>query len=319
MKLLRKYRLRIGYPEKRYTTEIDTGIMESSANEITDLHIDFTVTKSDNSSDTLNTAKISIYNLNDQSKRLIEKPDSVVILEAGWENDSFGLIFQGDIVTYNHVKNGADWVTTVECADGYVGVREAIVSKNYPPDTSVQSILTDLIKGEAGDEVYYSAVGVQFTRPPLGLGLAIGEMKGLGIFDTYENGLSVSKPTKQAIDDICYAHRLKWSIQDGKAYVSGIRGDESPKYTMPLISEETGLIQSPEIIYEAIAKRKNDKTPVKGYKFKCTMNHEVLPEIFVKIVSEQVDAIAKVKKVRHSGSFEGGSWDTEVEAIVQEF
>jgi hypothetical protein len=318
MKLLRKYRLKVGFPEQRYVTDVDGVIVPSNAAIIEDLHIEFDVVKSDDSSKTLNSASIRIYNLTDQTKSLIERPDSVVILEAGWEDDSFGLIFQGDVVTYKHMRQGTDWVTTLTCADGYYGVREAITHKTYPAGSSVLAVLLDLIKGQQGDEVYYSAQGRTSTRPPIGLGLAIGEMKGLGLFETFDNSYSIAKPTKQAIDDICYAHHLKWSIQDGKVYVSDDRGDPDRKFSVPLISETTGLIESPEIIYEGTGKRKNDRTPVSGYKFTCTLNHEIIPEIFVKIVSDEITALAKVKKVKHKGSFEGSSWETEVEAIIQD-
>lgn len=319
MKLIRKYRLRIGVPEQRYVTAIDAAIIPSKAVEITDLQISFTIDKSDDSSKTLNSAEITIKNLSDSTKNLIEKEDAVVILEAGWDDDTFGLIFQGDITSYKHRINGTDRDTTIECADGYVAIREAITHKVYPEGTSVKAVLLDLIKGQSGTTVFYSAQGKGQTRPPIGLGMSIGEMSGLGLFDTFDNGYTVAKPTKQAIDDICYAHRLKWSIQDGKVYITDLNGDTQYKYTLPLISEQTGLIESPEEIDEGKAKRKDDKTPAKGYRFKCTLNHEIVPEIFVKIESEQVNTVAKVKKVTHSGDYEGGSWDTEVECIVQEF
>lgn len=318
MKLLRKYSLRIGTPERQYVTAIDAAIVPSNAQLIENLQMEFDIKKSDDSSKTLNTAKISLTNLSDSTLRLIEREDSVVILEAGWEDDSFGLIFQGNIVTYKHEKRGTDWITELGCADGYLGVREAITHKTYASGMKVRDVLTDLIRGNPGDQVYYTAGRNSTGKPPAGLGLAIGDLKGVGLDDTFDNSLSVAKPTKQVIDDICYAHRLKWSIQDGKVYISDIRGDDSPKYTVPLISGETGLIQSPEKIYEATAKRKNDRTPVTGYKFTCTLNHEIIPEIFIKIEAEGIDAVAKVKKVTHKGSFEGGSWDTEVEAIIQE-
>jgi len=329
MKLVRKYRLTIGTPPKT-TTQLGTRVayyqkvvgrtnIPSQAVAIEDLEVSFRVEKSDNSSKVLNSAEITIKNLSESTKALIEKDDSVVILEAGWQDDSFGLIFQGDITSYKHNKSGNNYDTIIECADGYVGIREAITHKVYPENTSVQAVLMDLIKGEAGGTEYLSAQGVGRERPPIGLGLDIGEMSGLGLFDTFSNGYSVAKPTKQAIDDICWAHRLKWSIQDGKVYITDLNGDTQVKYTMPLISEATGLIESPEEINEGKAKRKGDKTPSKGWRFRCTLNHEIIPEMFIKLVAQDVNVVAKVKKVTHSGSYMGGDWDTEVECIVQDF
>jgi hypothetical protein len=329
MKLLRKYKLTIGTPSYTKTDyEVVGGVkrkvnsrteIPSNAVSIEDLEVSFNIEKSDNSSKNLNSAEITIKNLSESTKALIEKEDSVVILEAGWEDDTFGLIFQGDITSYKHNKRGTNYDTIIECADGYVGIRESITHKTYPEGTSVQAVLLDLIKGEGGETVYYTAKGeTQGTRPPIGLGFDIGEMSGLGLFEVFENGYTVSKPTKQAIDDICYAYRLKWSIQDGKVYVTDLNGDTSYKYTVPLISEETGLIGSPEEINEGKAKRKGDKTPSKGYRFVCTLNHEIIPELFIKLSAEQINAVAKVKKVTHRGSYEGDSWETEVECIIQD-
>lgn len=334
MKYLRKYRLRIGVPEKRYVTAIDGEIVPSDATQITALQIEFDIVKGDNSSKDLNTAEITLMNVNDSTKRMIERKDSVVVLEAGWEDDSYGLIFQGDIVTYNHSKNGATWDSKIVCADGYFGVKEGITHKSFPAGVTVESVLRQLITGTEGSFVFYEAgskeaVDTTFgpdtsagkysvTKPYDGLGLAIGELRGDGLKVKIENGRSIAGPTKKAIDDLCWANKLKWSIQDGKVYINDLKKDEVVKYTLPLISEETGLIASPEEVSEPISKRTNDKTASKGYKVKCTLNHEVVPEMFVKIKSEEIDSIAKVTKVKHKGSFEGDLWDTEFECTLQD-
>lgn len=319
MKYIRKYKLTVGLRESREETDIDGyEITPSVAATMSDLHVSFDIAKSDDSSKVLNSATVSIYNISDQTKRLIEKPDSVILLEAGWQDDSYGLIFQGDIVTYQHTRSGTDWITKITCADGYVGVRESITNKTFPPGSTVQSVLLDMFKGEPGNTVYYTAQSKSHVRPPSGLGLSIGDMTGLGLFDTYDNSFTVSKPTKQAIDDICYSHGLKWSIQDGRVYVTSAVGDTVYKYTVPLISEDTGLIGTPEKIKEGAQKRKNDKTPDLGYKFACTLNHELLPELFVRVVAEDLDVVMKIKKVKHKGAYEGGAWDTHVEAIIQD-
>lgn len=65
-----------------------------------------------------NQAQITIYNLSDEtSRRIISGTLTRIVLSAGYE-ENCAIIFDGNIISATHVRNGADFVTTIDAGDG---------------------------------------------------------------------------------------------------------------------------------------------------------------------------------------------------------
>lgn len=85
------------------------------------LHVSFSVEKADTNSQ--NTAKVTIWNLNDEHLAELSKNDCVVVLHAGY-GDTRPLIFTG-VVTFATTKaDGADRSTEIELVDNRIEIRD---------------------------------------------------------------------------------------------------------------------------------------------------------------------------------------------------
>ena len=121
---LRAYELVIGPPG-------ETGFKTSS------LKINFSLSKTED--ETCNNIKLSIWNLNEEHKSMLDKKDCVVSLRAGYVGNIKD-IFTGYVVFSEGELDGADYKTTLTIVDGRVEVRDTQVSKTYSGTTNSKTI-----------------------------------------------------------------------------------------------------------------------------------------------------------------------------------
>ena len=104
------------------------------------IHVAFSIEKAD--TDSQNTAKVSIWNLNDQHLAELNKDDCVVVLRAGY-GTVMPLIFTG-VVTFAKTKaDGSDIVTEVELVDNRIEVRDTYVSVSYAGAVNCKTLIQD--------------------------------------------------------------------------------------------------------------------------------------------------------------------------------
>ena len=110
----------------RKVSLIFTNSLGSTA-DLSKMHITFEISAAD--VDRPPVAVIKIFNLSDETSNLIEKEFTAVILQAGYENANYGVIFQGSI---SMIKRGADDAITsyliVYAADGDLAYNFAVVN-----------------------------------------------------------------------------------------------------------------------------------------------------------------------------------------------
>ena len=89
---------------------VKVGIPGSEGKEFSGLRVAFDVEK--NSESFANPGKITIYNLNKDSRGFMEQKGLKVRLLVGYLN-SLAQIYLGDIQKVKHEKSGVDWVTHI--------------------------------------------------------------------------------------------------------------------------------------------------------------------------------------------------------------
>lgn len=100
------------------------GLVEPPLAKIFRTRITFDIEKDDGSNP--NKAKISIYNLNEDSRNFIEQDKTALILQVGY-GDNLSVLFFGDLAK-NGVTNkrvGPDIITTLEAGDSEEIIRSA--------------------------------------------------------------------------------------------------------------------------------------------------------------------------------------------------
>ena len=250
---------------------------------------------------TMNSTSIFIYNLGYKSRALFEKINNIIELSAGY-GDQSEVIYHGNILRTRTTKEGVDYVTQIEAADGLFAFQNSKIDISFRPGVKKSQIINTL------------------TGQLEAAGVGISEIKGLPT-DGYNHGIVLSGKVVDCLMKICNKEGLQFSIQDGavKIIPNGEGSDDAPV----LVTPDTGLIGIPE------------QREI-GISFKCLMNAKIKPFRKVSVMSKFLRdpvtnktlsaldtdgrtlpgaALYNAIKVKHTGDSFGGDWYTNVEAV----
>jgi len=258
------------------------GELGGEGRDLSGLRVSFSVAKTSESNS--NVARISVYNLNPDSRALMETQPLSVILEVGYRqieaNEFLEILAVGDVKRgkVKHERQGADWVTTLEIGDGEIALQEKIYNKAFEPGASLRKIMSD--------------VAGSFGKPVA---------KIIGLEDkTYNSSQTFSGSSKDVLDNLTKEAGLEWSIQDDEVQI--LKPDGNTTDEVIVLNSATGLLNSP-------VKREQ------GVEFKALINPSIRPGRRVKIESRDLEGVYRVRKATFNGDTHEGSWTVDVEAI----
>jgi len=282
---------------------------------IKDLRFTFNIEKT--ASETLNKSTVRIYNLNPDSRKLVETPNNAVILKAGYAQDIGALtIFVGIVRRSLTVREGCDWITELELDDGLIAYRDSKFSLSFAP-------------GVAGIDVL-KAVASKFGLPVCPLPADI-------VAKAYPTGFSFVGKAREAMARVCAYLGLEWSIQNQEIQI--IKKGGHVKRTAIVISPESGMIGSPALEAKTmgekaaaaqgittnsagVVKKQSDKKlasgkepkerlEIQGYRVRSLLQPTLLPGGVVQIKSAGIDNFFKIEKITHTGDTQGKEWHSE--------
>lgn len=241
------------------------------------LHISFSVEKAD--TDSANTAKVSIWNLNKAHIAELNKDDCVVVLRAGY-GTVMPLIFTG-VVTFAKTKaDGSDEVTEVELVDNRVELRDTYVSVSYSGNVNCKTLIEDTA-AQMGVTVSFS-YNAKFADIP--------------------NGYSYVGPARNVLTKACDTSGLAWSINNGVLQIKK-PGDTMSREVYEL-SAQTGLIGTPERVQIS----GDDGSYSYGWDVEYLMNAAINIDDYVYLNSKYVRGYFRVYSVVIEGDNMEGSW-----------
>ena len=305
----RAYALQQSAIASRLEARRDTGAAAGDARggvEITGLRIAFDVIKTDTKAP--NRSRIEVWNAAPATRAIMEQPDARCVLKAGYAEESGPLeLFRGDI-TYAWTRyDGPDVVTEMELGDGARANRDSVVSLGYGPGVGTRRALKEI-------------------ADKMGLALSMPDDAPVR---TWKHGLSLHGSARTALDKITRGSGLSWSIQSGALQVLAT-GGVSTRNVVEL-AVDSGLIGSPErqrkgereavqLTGDKAADEKKTAARVKsaseawdGWLVKSLLLPTIVPGDRVKLTSRTVDALLRVRELRHTGDTEAsGDWITEL-------
>lgn len=241
------------------------------------LHISFSVEKAD--TDSANTAKVSIWNLNGTHKAALNQKDCVVALRAGY-GTVMPLIFTG-VVTFAKTKaDGSDEVTEIELVDNRIELRDTYVSVSYTGAVSCKTLIEDTAK--------QMGVAVTFSYN--------------AAFADIPNGYSYVGAARNVLTKACQTSGLTWSINNGVLQVKK-PGDTMSREVYEL-SAETGLINTPNRVQISKDEGKSDY----GWDVEYLMNAAINIDDYVYLNSRYAKGYFRVYSVTIEGDNMEGSW-----------
>lgn len=276
---------------------------------IKDLRVAFEVQKT--AEPAPNIAVIRIWNLSPSNEQLIKTEYDDVLLNVGYE-DAMRLVFRGNIKHVYRYRDGNDFITEIEAADGDKDFRTAIINETLAAGTSNDEVVKRAVKSfKGGTTQGYTKVKKR----------------------TRLRGKVISGATRDVLNDIARESGANWSIQDGQLVIvpaSGYLPNEAA-----VIRSDTGMLGSPEVNENGVTVRcllnpqllvngaiKLDNNGIKAQAQKLGKtakgNEDVVTQR--RQLNEPVrlspDGIYKILKLTHKGDTRGGDWISEIESVA---
>lgn len=207
-----------------------------------------------------NNCEIRVFNLSDSTMRQVLQEYSEVVLQAGYENGNFGVVFRGTVRQWRIGKEDSKTsYLDILAADGELGYNNAVVSTTLSRGATVQEQL-DAIR--AGFQSWGLDIGYNGIAP----GDAQALMRGKVMF-----GLA-----RTALNSVARTTGTTWSIQDGKINIIPLDG-YLPGEAL-VLNRDTGLIGRPEQTAE-------------GVRVRCLLNPRIVPGGLVQIDQASVNRL----------------------------
>lgn len=241
--------------------------------------IAFSADKSDDS--TLNKLTLKIYNLSESKRRQLVRDEDEgdyfpLDLKVGYLG-KLETIFRGSINTSSSVREGAEFVTNIECLDGgndfLKGFVSATVTSKGAAIDAVLGTMPNTAKGKIG------AMN-ELIRPKVLVG----------------NSIAV---VQEMLDP-----DQKWFIDDER--LSVLNPGEVVSSFAPVISAETGLLNTPEAEKKNItlATMLNPSVKVAGL-FRL-----------ISKTAPHLNGIYKVSTITYSGDLDGNDWTQTISGTI---
>ncbi|GKX63048.1 hypothetical protein SOASR032_16170 [Pragia fontium] len=301
--------------------ELVVGEANGDAVIIQDLRFSFEI-KKDNEKST-NKLTLKIYNMNNQTRCLVERVNNSVILKAGYEDDIGAItIFTGTVVSAWTIREGNDTITEMSVCDGILPLRQNKISLSYAPGTSALDILDD--------------VSHTFNIPVKPFPENINDKP-------YIRGFAFCGRAETAMRDICNYLGLTWSIQNNEIQI--LSKDNPITDELVVLTPENGLIGFPTRIVDSTRNQSqgdtsppsqlvlseslgsNNQYQIEGYSVKSLLQPRLYPGCYVGLESkmllldpstdksdgERPRAFFRAEVVTHRGDTFDGEWITECE------
>lgn len=274
--------------------------------QIDNLRINFDVHKNDNKNP--NRSRIRVYNLAPDNRRALEKPDVRCVFSAGYlEEDGPLEVYQGDVSLVFSIYDRADVITEIQLGEGFKTIRDVMVSLSYKKGVSSGTILRDLASK---------------MKLPLSMPSDAPER-------SWGNGLAFHGAARQALDKVCAATGLSWSVQNGSLQI--IRSGGNTNRTVFDLAADSGLIGHPERTRrgkQEVALDPDDQKAIKqrsrqivttqeedGWRIRSLLLPTLVPGDRVKLSSRTVQGVFTIRELRHFGDTHQGDWITEMKVI----
>jgi hypothetical protein len=247
-----------------------------------------------------NFSVIVIYNLSPDTENSIIQEGNRVVIEAGYEGEQYGLIFDGDIIQpIRDKEDGVTYKLTLNSLDGDRFLNQGFVNFS-------------VLKGQTSRKLIESIVSK--AKVPTQIG-SISE--GMGKSEL-TRGKVVFGLAKDYLRQLAQSNNASFYVEDGKVHI--VRATDLPKEEIFDLAPESGLIGVPE-------------QSENGVSFKCLLNPRIKINTLVRIDNSFIKAqtfqqgqvmrsldnsgIYRVVGVTYVGDTRGDNWQTECTTVSQ--
>ena len=243
------------------------------------------------SSTSPNKCVVKVWNLSETTRTELSVIGNVCVLKAGYKQDIGAVqIFAGDVVQESTVRDGADWITTLELMDGLVEFRDTKISVSYGAGSSGVQVLRDIAK----------RFGLPMRTCPNAQDRP------------YPSGYAFVGRLRDAMDNVCNYLGLEWSIQQREVQI--IKKGGVYQRRAAVLSPTTGLIGSPEPEGKSLTDRSaSPELQASGIRAVSLLRPDIEPGGYVNVQSKTIDGkFYRVESLTHVGDTHGPDWHTKL-------
>ena len=266
--------------------------------QINDLQVTFDISKSSSNKDKTNSASIEIYNLSNESLKLLDVDYPAAVFSAGYRDIGIKRLFAGQVTNVTTRKSGTDRITQILMGGAYVELNHQVLSSLVPPGRDVEEAIK------------------QFQDA---LGVSKSVFNGVNIKSKLIYGYPLQGTPKDMLNELSEKYALDWQIDDDVLYVhDNTRGNSEKFEDAYVVSKYTGLIENAYRASGDIRRSKKDKAKIQGVQWKMLLNPDIVPGDIVLLEDVLFNGYYKVTDMRFTGDFRGASWYTEIRATAIE-
>ena len=221
-----------------------------------------------------NEGEIIVYNLSSKTRAQLKK-DAEIRIVAGFGTDT-GVIFKGYITKVATARDQSDLITTIKVKDDIQ--KKETINLSYESGVKASYILKDLIKKT---------------------GLPVGWIE-IKRDHTYENAVTIDDTLEAALRQYSEVCGVSTFVSNGVLYSCSL--DRFIKNGVNFeVSEETGMIGSPQPFTEEKETEDGETVIYEGYEIEMLMQHRMAAGAVVKVNAEILSNgnTVSVKSGRH--------------------
>ena len=254
--------------------------------------IQFEIIKSKNAKE--NTAKVEIYNLAPNTRKLITEQEALVRIFAGYaQNKGLIEIGQGDISKVKHNRDKTGVVTEIYMAEGLRKIRDNPISISFSSKSKLKlaNVLGNLRR------FTFRLIDVDDSK-------------------IIDNGYSDLGFLDQVLNNLSQHFGFGWSVQNGVITIKGTK--KSVANEIMLLTPSSGLILHPESIKQV--SRRLEKSSITKQDRKINSVQALLqPHLqvydIIAIESQDLKGKYEIQKITHKGDTRGNDWYSDMEVI----
>lgn len=253
------------------------------------------------------TSTITVKGLSEDNRSFVEN-NSIVLLEAGFEDELLPVIFAGQVVDFDTYQDKEVPEIVIKCSDGYTPSLSVKVSKYYPEGTSALQIIEDLANE-------YGNNGIPLGRPVSDLSSLLGQAMDLPIDQiTYSSSTVLVGNLEKVLKKFLKSVGFKSYLSNSRLYIEPINYNDGQVESLELKPWHVLSVRPSSTNSATTQTPKSTEQNKTGYKLKTLLDGRFEIGKFVDLKIEDIlEGVFKIVDVNHVLDFEGESWFSEME------
>ena len=263
---------------------------------ITDLQVQFDISKTTDNKKKTNSASIEVTNLSLEHIKLLDTDYPAAVFSVGYK-DTGGVkrVFAGQVTHVSTRKSGTDRISQLQLGTGYTTLNHQTLSELVAPGQSVKEV----------------AEAIRKNLP----GVSRGVYNGTNLNNEILYGYPLMGTPKEMLDELAEKHALNWQVDDDTLYVNNNDRANTENFQQAyVISKYTGLIETPYRVSGDRRRSKKDKAKKPGIQMKILLNPDIRAGDIIYLEDTLITGWLKVDSLRHSGGWRSSNWYTEIKA-----